>query len=103
MKALMLDDKLYVALEEEATKAGRPVSELLAEAVEQWLSDAELDEAESGEVEAADREWREDGGVEAGEFFESVRRERGCGVERWRVRLRHQAGVQLHSSVQPSL
>ena len=77
MKTLMLDDKLYVALEEEAAKTGRPVSELLAEAVEQWLLDAELDEAELGKIEAANREWHENGGVEATEFFDSVRRERG--------------------------
>ncbi len=77
MKTLLLDDKLYVALEEEAVKAGRPVGELLAEAVEQWLLDAELDEEEISEIEAADREWREKGGVEAGEFFDSLRRERG--------------------------
>ena len=77
MKTLMLDDKLYMALEEEAIKAGRPVSELLTEAVEQWLSDAELDEAELSEIEAANREWRENGGVEASEFFAKVRRERG--------------------------
>ena len=77
MKTLMLDDKLYMALEEEAVKAGRPVSELLTEAVEQWLSDAELDESELAEIEASDREWRENGGVEASEFFAKVRRERG--------------------------
>lgn len=74
MKTLMLDDKLYVALEEESVKAGRPISELLTEAVEQWLLDAELDEAELIEVQAADREWRETGGVEASEFFDSVRK-----------------------------
>jgi hypothetical protein len=77
MKTLMLDDKLYMALEEESVKVGRPVSELLTEAVEQWLVDAELDEVVREEIEAADREWRENGGVEASEFFASVRRERG--------------------------
>ena len=77
MKTLMLDDKLYMALEEEAVKVGRPVTELLTEAVEQWLLDAELDEAELSEIKAADREWRENGGMEANEFFASVRRERG--------------------------
>ena len=55
MKTLMLDDKLYAALE-----------------VEQWLLDTELDEAELREIKAADREWREHDGVEAGEFFDSV-------------------------------
>ena len=77
MKTLMLDDKLYMALEEEAVKVGRPVGELITEAVEQWLLDAELDEAELSKIEAADRDWRENGGVEANEFFASVRRERG--------------------------
>lgn len=77
MKTLTLDDKLYLALEEEAVKIGRPIRELLAEAIEHWLLDAELDEAEGGEIKAADREWRENGGVEASEFFGSIRRERG--------------------------
>ena len=63
MKTLTLDDKLYTALEEEAIKVGRPVGELLTEAVEQWLLDAELDESELGEIESADREWREKGGL----------------------------------------
>ena len=76
MKTLLLNDKLYVALEEEAVKAGRPVDELLTEAVEQWLLDAELDEGDLSEIEAADREWQEKGGVEASEFFASVRQER---------------------------
>ncbi len=77
MKTFTLDDKLYTALEEEAVKVGRPVGELLTEAVEQWLLDAELDEADLGAIESADREWREKGGVEASEFFASVRKERG--------------------------
>ena len=77
MKTLTLDDKLYTALEEEAIKVGRPVGELLTEAVEQWLLDAELDEAVLGEIESADQEWRENGGVEASEFFATVRKERG--------------------------
>ncbi|MCE2458601.1 MAG: ribbon-helix-helix protein, CopG family [Dehalococcoidia bacterium] len=77
MKTLTLDDKLYTALEEEAIKVGRPVGELLTEAVEQWLLDAELDESELGEIESADREWRKHGGVEASEFFATVRKERG--------------------------
>ncbi len=81
MKTLTLDDKLYMALEEEAIKVGRPVSELLAEAVEQWLLDAELDETELREIKEADREWRESGGVEADEFFASARRERGWDSE----------------------
>ena len=77
MKTLALDDKLHIALEEEAVKSGRPVDELLTEAVEQWLSDAAMDEADLGKIEAADREWSENGGVEAGEFFSKVRKERG--------------------------
>ena len=63
MKTLTLDDKLYTALEEEAIKVGRPVGELLTEAVEQWLLDAELDEAELREIESADQEWRQNSGL----------------------------------------
>ena len=36
-----------------------------------------LDEAELAEIEAAEREYQEKGGMEAGEFFRTLRKERG--------------------------
>ena len=77
MKTLTLNDKLYSALEEYSEETGRPISDLAAEAIESWLSDEELDEAELAEIEAAEREYQEKGGMEAGEFFRSLRKERG--------------------------
>ncbi len=77
MKILTLDDRLYSALEEQSEATGRPISDLAAEAIESWLFDDELDEAELAEIEAVERDWRENGGMEAGEFFRSVRKERG--------------------------
>ncbi len=77
MKTLTLNDKLYSALEEYSEETGRPISELAAEAIESWLSDEELDEAELAEIEAVERDWQENGGMEAGEFFRSLRKERG--------------------------
>ena len=75
MKTLTLDDELYFALEEQAQATGRAVADLAAEAIESWLSDAELDEEELAEIEAAERDWQENGGMEAGEFFREVREE----------------------------
>ena len=68
MKTLTLDDKLYSALEEYSEETGRPISDLAAEAIESWLL---------AEIEAAEREHQEKGGMEAGEFFRNLRKERG--------------------------
>ncbi len=77
MKTLALDDKLYSALEEYSEETGRPISDLAAEAIKSWLLDDELDEAELAKIEAAEREYQEKGGMEAGEFFRNLREERG--------------------------
>ena len=77
MKTLPLDDKLDSALEEYSEETGRPISDLAAEAIESWLLDEELDEAELAEIEAVERDWQENGGMEAGEFFRNLRKERG--------------------------
>ena len=70
------NDELYTALEAAATKYGCSVQEITREAVKQWLLDMEQDEMEMAEIEAASREWWENGGVEAGEFFENLKREK---------------------------
>ena len=77
MKTLTIDDKLYSYLQERSEETGRPISDLAAEAIESWLSDDELSESELAEVEAAERDWQENGGMEAGEFFRTLRKERG--------------------------
>ena len=73
---LLEDDKLCAALEESAAKYGCSVQEIIKEAVKQWLIDTEMDELEMDELEAASRDWWENGGTEAGEFFESLKQEK---------------------------
>ena len=75
MKALMMEDDLYEALEGEAHKVGCTVGELVAEAVSSWLADAELDERERAEIDAARAEAARMGGVEADEFFDQLLKE----------------------------
>ncbi len=77
MKTLSIDDKLYSALQERSEETERPIGELVSEAIQSWLSDEELDEAELADIEAAEREYQEKGGMEAGAFFRSLRKERG--------------------------
>ena len=70
------DEDMSKSLQEAAEKHGCSVQEIAKEAVKQWLLDMEQDEMEMAEIEAASREWRENGEVEAGEFFEKLKRER---------------------------
>lgn len=77
MKTLTVNDELYSDLEEMAQAQGRPISDLAAEAIESWIYDDELDEEELAKIEAAERDWQENGGMEAGEFFRAVRKEMG--------------------------
>ncbi len=77
MKTLTLNDRLYSELEDHSETTGRSINELAAEAIESWLADTMLSEAELTEIEAVERDWRENGGVEAEEFFRGVRKERG--------------------------
>ena len=53
MKTMILEDRLYSALEEEADRSGRTVDELVTEATETWLADLEPDEGERPEIELA--------------------------------------------------
>ena len=76
MKTVTLDDeKLYRAVEAEAAKSGRSVEEVVGEALKLWLADVEMDDREQGEIEAARVEWQRKGGVEAHEFFRTLREE----------------------------
>jgi predicted transcriptional regulator len=69
------DENLYKALDAEAIKSDRSVQEIVLEAIEQWLMDAQLDEEERTEIEAARKEWRKKGGVESHEFFQRIDQE----------------------------
>ena len=69
MKTATVDDGLYAALESEAAKSGRMVQELVAEAIEAWLADAAIDEAEHDLIEASRIEAMEQGGIEFETFF----------------------------------
>ena len=73
---LLEDDKLCAALEASAAKYGCSVQEIIKEAVKQWLIDTEMDELEMDEIKAASRDWWENGGTEAGEFFDGLEKEK---------------------------
>ena len=77
MKTLTVDDQIYSALEAYAEEFGRSIDDLAAEAITIWLFEVETDEAERAEIEAAEREYQEKGGMEASEFFRNLREERG--------------------------
>ncbi len=72
MKTMTMNDGLYSALEEEARRTGRTVNDLVIEAIESWLADSELDEAERSKIEAARVEAAKEGGVEFEEFFDEL-------------------------------
>jgi hypothetical protein len=65
-------DNLYSALEEAADRSGRPIQELVSEAVQTWLDDEAMDGAEHDEVELARAEADEQGGVEFEAFFAGI-------------------------------
>ena len=65
---VMLDDELYRATKVEAARQGKPVKDLVAEALHEWLEiqeDLELLPL----VEEARREYEEKGGIELDEAF----------------------------------
>ena len=72
MKTMTVDDGLYGALEAAASRNGRSVQELVIEAIECWLADAETDDAERAAIEKARAEANEHGGVEFESFFEGL-------------------------------
>ena len=74
------DDGLYAKVEAEASSSGRSVQEILVEALRQWIADSEIDEEEREEIDAAQREWKEKGDIEAHEFFDSLKKEEGAAT-----------------------
>ena len=75
MTIILNDDALYSALEDEAASSNRSVEEVAIEAIDLWKTDSELDAEEHLEVEAAIKDWKQNGGMEAGAFFDSLRDE----------------------------
>ena len=75
MKTLTVDDTLYSAMEAESAKCGRPVHDLVNEAIETWLAESEMDLAERAEIKAARVEAAEEGGVELDQFFGDLLRD----------------------------
>ena len=72
MKTIPVDESLYGALEAAADRDGRPVQELLNEAIESWLADAALDDADRSVIERSSLEAAELGGVESEAFFHGL-------------------------------
>ena len=78
MKELTLvldDDEIYEALETEAKTTGCSVQDAAMEVLRQWWEDSELNVAERAELAEARREWQEEGGVDAHDFFDTLRKE----------------------------
>ena len=72
MKTMTVDDVHYLALEEAARRSDRSVQELVNEAIESWLAEAELDDAEHTAIEEARAEAAEQGGIEFEAFFDEL-------------------------------
>ena len=72
MKTMTVEDSLYGALEAAADRDGRSVGELLNEAIESWLADAALDDADQSAIAQSRAEADEQGGVEFEAFFDGL-------------------------------
>ena len=76
MKTMTVDDGLYGALEAAADRDGRPVEALVHEAIESWLGEAALDEADRPAIDRARAEVAERGGTEFEAFFDKLAEDR---------------------------
>ncbi|GEM_PF-1045836 len=76
MKTMTVDDGLYGTLEMAADRNGRPVQELVNEAIVSWLADAAMDDAERATIEQARAEAVEQGGVEFEAFLDQLPEDR---------------------------
>ena len=65
MKTMSLDDRLYSALEAASSQSGRSIQELVNEAIQSWLAEAAMDDAEYAAIEYVRAEAGEPGGVES--------------------------------------
>ena len=76
MKTTIVEDRLYGAMEAAARRRGRPVPELVNEALVSWLADVAMDDADHDLIEQARVEAAEQGGVEFEAFFDNLGRSR---------------------------
>jgi hypothetical protein len=68
---VVVDDELYAAVTAEAARLNRPLKDVVAEALREWLEaleDAELIPL----VEESRADWEKHGGIEASEFFRQL-------------------------------
>ena len=72
---LLEDESLCELIDEEVESTGWTQEEVILRALHFWQSEKELDEEEIRELEEARREWQEQGGMDAKEFFDSLREE----------------------------
>lgn len=72
MKTMTVDDGLYGALKAAADREGRPVQDLVKEALVLWLADTAMDDADHGAIEKARAEAAELGGAEFEAFFDDL-------------------------------
>ena len=75
MTVVIDNDDLYTAIKVEAARRNRPLKEIVAEALQEWLEvreDLEL----APIIEEAMAEYREKGGIEAEKFFRQLEAER---------------------------
>ena len=69
------DEELFEAMREEAEFTGCTVEDIVIRALNFWKVETELDEEERRELEEARRDYQENGGMDAKEFFDSLRKE----------------------------
>ena len=72
MKTMTVEDSLYGALQAVADRNGRSVQELLNEAIESWLADAAMDDADHSAIERSRLEAAGQGGVEFETLFDEL-------------------------------
>lgn len=73
---ILIDDKdLCDLIDEESESTGWNEEEVILRALYFWKSEKELDEEEIRELEEARRDYQENGGMDAKEFFDSLREE----------------------------
>lgn len=68
MTVVFDDEGLYTALKVAAVRRGQHAKDIVAQAVRDWLQAREDEELQAGLAESR-REWKQDGGREAGDFF----------------------------------
>ena len=74
MTVVFDDDALYTTVKVEAARRNQPVKKLISQALTEWL-EAQEDAELLSEIEAARTEWRQKGGIDAGEFFDRLKAE----------------------------